>query len=118
MLKQYQTLLLNEGINKDRIISINLEELENEEFLDYRILYKHITGRLSDNEMTYIFLDEVQLVDDFQKAVDSLYVKDNVDIYISRGLMLIFFQENLLHCLPDDMWKFLCSLCPSGISIH
>ena len=83
LLKQYQTLLLNEGINKDRIISINLEELENEEFLDYRILYKHITGRLSDNEMTYIFLDEVQLVDDFQKAVDSLYVKDNVDIYIT-----------------------------------
>ena len=83
LLKQYQTLLLNEGINKDRIISINLEELENEEFLDYRILYKHITGRLSDNEMTYIFLDEIQLVDDFQKAVDSLYVKDNVDIYIT-----------------------------------
>ena len=54
MQKQYQTLLLNEGINKDRIISINLEELENEEFLDYRILYKHITGRLSDNEMTFI----------------------------------------------------------------
>ena len=77
LLKQYQTLLLNEGINKDRIISINLEELENEEFLDYRILYKHIIGRLSDNEMTYIFLDEIQLVDDFQKAVDSLYVKEN-----------------------------------------
>lgn len=83
LLKMFQDHLLNQGISKEQIVYINFEELENEEFLDYMALYKYIKGRLLDNKMTYIFLDEIQRVADFQKVVDSLYVKENIDIYIT-----------------------------------
>lgn len=83
LLALYQDYLRTQGIAEDQIISINFEELENESFLDYKVLYDHIKQRLHAEKTTYIFLDEIQRVADFQKAVDSLYVKKNVDIYIA-----------------------------------
>ncbi len=83
LLKQYQKLLLGEGITDEQIISVNFEELEYEPLLDYRVLYQYIKERLCPDRMTYIFLDEIQKVDSFEKVVDSLYVKDNTDIYIT-----------------------------------
>ena len=46
-------------------------------------LYKYINGKLNDKKKYYIFIDEVQKVNEFQKAVDSLYIKKNVDLYIT-----------------------------------
>ncbi len=83
LLKQYQEKLLAEGIAREQMISINFEELENEPLLDYQALYRYIKERLCDGKMTYIFLDEIQKVMSFEKAVDSLYVKGNIDIYIT-----------------------------------
>lgn len=83
LLKMYMEFLKSQGIREDRIIFINFEELEYEHISDYKTLYNYIKERLHPAEMTYIFLDEVQLVEDFQKAVDSLQVKENTDIYIS-----------------------------------
>jgi predicted AAA+ superfamily ATPase len=83
LLKQYQDYLTAHGVFNERIVSINLEELENENLLDYKSLYKYITDRLSPGSMTYVFLDEIQRVPDFEKVVDSLYVKDNIDIYMT-----------------------------------
>lgn len=83
LLKMYMEFLKSQGISDDRIIFINFEELEYEHISDYKILYNYIKERLHPTEMTYIFLDEIQLVKDFQKAVDSLQVKENTDIYIS-----------------------------------
>ena len=83
LLKMYMQFLKSQGISDDRIIFINFEELEYEHISDYKILYNYIKERLHPAEMTYIFLDEIQLVEDFQKAVDSLQVKENTDIYIS-----------------------------------
>ena len=83
LLKQYQEKLLAEGIAREQMISINFEELENEPMLDYQALYRYIKERLCDGKMTYIFLDEIQKVMSFEKAVDSLYVKGNIDIYIT-----------------------------------
>ncbi|MBR2876913.1 MAG: ATP-binding protein [Clostridia bacterium] len=83
LLKMYMEFLKSQGISDDRIIFINFEELEYEHISDYKNLYNYIKERLHPAEMTYIFLDEVQLVEDFQKAVDSLQVKENTDIYIS-----------------------------------
>ena len=59
------------------------EELEYEELLDYKTLYNYIKERLHKSKTTYIFLDEIQQVENFQKAVDSLYVKKNIDVYIT-----------------------------------
>lgn len=83
LLKQYQEYLLKNGITPEQIISINFEELENEPLLDYRALYQYIKERLCERKMTYIFLDEIQKVKDFEKAVDSLFVKEKTDLYMT-----------------------------------
>lgn len=83
LLTQYQEWLKTEGITDDQIISVNFEELEYEELLDYKKLYYYLKERLAENKTTYIFLDEIQNVINFEKVVDTLYVKPNIDIYIT-----------------------------------
>lgn len=83
LLLQYQDYLRENGVLDEQIISLNFEELENEDLLDYRALYSYIKERLCNDKMTYIFLDEIQNVASFEKAIDSLYVKDNTDVYIT-----------------------------------
>lgn len=83
LLLQFQNYLLENAVEKEQIITINFEDLQYEELLDYKVLYKYINDRLQSNKMNYIFLDEIQKVESFEKAVDSLYIKDNVDIYIT-----------------------------------
>ncbi len=80
---QYQDWLKAEGITDNQIISLNFEELEYEELLDYKKLYSYLKEHLAENQTTYIFLDEIQNVPGFEKVVDSLYVKSNTDIYIT-----------------------------------
>ena len=70
------------GISDEQIIQINLESADYD-FKDYKELYQYIVSKLSDDENYYVFLDEVQNVVAFQKAVDSLYIKKNVDVYIT-----------------------------------
>ena len=82
-MQQYKDYLISEGVTEDQIIYLNFEELENEELCNYKTLYDHIIKSINKERWTYIFLDEIQKVADFEKAVDSLYVKDNVDICIT-----------------------------------
>ena len=83
LLRQSQERLKKSGISDEQIISINFEELEYESLLDYRKLYAYVKDRLCANRTTYVFLDEVQKVAGFEKAVDSLYIKEHTDIYIT-----------------------------------
>lgn len=83
LLAQYQDWLRVNGVTDAQIVSVNFEELEYEELLDYKKLYAYLKERLVAGRTTYIFLDEIQKVADFEKVVDSLYVKPDVDIYIT-----------------------------------
>lgn len=83
LLIQYQDYLKSIGIEENQIIAVNFEELEYEELCDYKKLYAYIKDRLVADKITYIFLDEIQKVPSFEKVVDSLYVKPNIDIYIT-----------------------------------
>ena len=83
LLAQFQEWLKENGVSDEQVVSVNFEELEYEELLDYKKLYAYLKERLVSGKMTYIFLDEVQKVADFEKVVDSLYVKPDVDIYIT-----------------------------------
>ncbi|MGN1318533.1 MAG: ATP-binding protein [Lachnospirales bacterium] len=79
----YKEYLLNNGVDNSQIISINFEDIDYEDLQDYKILYKYIKDKLLDDKMNYIFLDEIQHVNSFEKAVDSLFIKKNVDLYIT-----------------------------------
>lgn len=83
LLMQFQERLLTEGVSPEQIISLNFEELENENLLDRKALYDYLLSKLCTDKFTYIFLDEIQKVDEFEKVVDSLFVKPNVDLYIT-----------------------------------
>ena len=117
LLSQYQQQLQTTGITDEQIVSVNFEELEYEELLDYRKLYSYLKERLCAEKTTYIFLDEIQKVPSFEKVVDSLYVKPNVDIYItgSNAYMLSGDLATLLtgryveiKMLPLSFREFLC----------
>lgn len=81
-------------ISEERIIHINLELLENEHLLHYRTLHDEILRRCQGAEKYFVFIDEIQNVPDFQKAVDSLYVRDNIDLYIT-GSNAFLLKGNL-----------------------
>lgn len=83
LLDLYKGYLKENGIGDEQIISVNFEDLENERLQDYRVLYAYLTERLCKGKTTYIFLDEIQKVEGFEKVVDSLYIKENVDVYIT-----------------------------------
>lgn len=70
------------GVKSDHIVALNLESPEYD-FKDYRELYDFVNKKIQDDDMYYVFLDEVQVVEKFQKAVDGLYIKKNVDEYIT-----------------------------------
>jgi uncharacterized protein len=79
----FEDYLLKNGTDKKQIVHINFEDADFEELTDYRKLYKYLSDNLIQDKMNYIFLDEIQNVAEFQKAVDSLYIKKNVDLYIT-----------------------------------
>ena len=83
LLAQFQNILREKGIEDEQIISINFEELEYEDLLDYKKMYTFLKERINPNKQNYIFLDEIQRVESYEKVVDSLYVKEYIDIYIT-----------------------------------
>lgn len=83
LLELYRNYLLSNGVLEEQIISINLEDLKYNFINDYMSLYNYINNKLKPNKKNYVFIDEVQRIEEFQKAVDSLYINKNVDLYIT-----------------------------------
>lgn len=79
----YCDYLKESGIEDGQMISINLEDPEFHDLTDYKQLYDYVHERLQPGKMNYVFLDEVQNVPEFQKACDGLFIKKNVDLYIT-----------------------------------
>lgn len=79
----YRDYLIEEGVQPHQIIMINLEDIEHEELQEYHALYNYVNDRLYKDQKMYVFIDEVQCCEKFEKAIDSLYIKRNVDLYIT-----------------------------------
>lgn len=79
----YKDWLVESGVEQKQIISINFEDIEYEQYCDYHLLYTYIKEQLIADKMNYIFLDEIQHVEQFEKVVDSLFLKNNCDVYIT-----------------------------------
>jgi predicted AAA+ superfamily ATPase len=85
--------LLNNGVSKDQVISINFEDYDNVELKDSKKLHSFIKEKLIPDKMNYIFLDEVQNVVDFPLVVDSLFIRKNVDLYITGSNAYMLSSE-------------------------
>lgn len=79
-------------IDDKHIILINLESLDYD-FKDYRELYDYVMSKINDDKKYYVFLDEIQNIEEFQKAVDGLYLKENIDIYITGSNAFLLSGE-------------------------
>lgn len=90
----YKEFLLKSGVEQNQIISINFEEADFEYLCDYKALYEYVKSKMLPDKMNYIFLDEIQHVPDFQRAVDSLFIKKNADVYIT-GSNAFFMSSEL-----------------------
>lgn len=82
VLKMFQEELLAQGVPAENMLSINFESLDEDYPLTARELYDYVVRRLAKGR-NYVFLDEVQHVADFERVVDGLYVRDDVDLYIT-----------------------------------
>ena len=83
LLQMFREKLLQEGVSDEQILEMNFEDLDNEQYLDYKVLYAYVKKHLVNGKMNYLFFDEIQMVEKFQKVIDSLFLLDNVDIYVT-----------------------------------
>lgn len=81
------------GVKDEEIIYVNLENPDLHEIQDYMSLYTYINKQLIQGKQNYIFIDEIQMVPDFQKAVDGLFIKENCDVYITGSNAFLLSGE-------------------------
>lgn len=93
LMAQYQQQLLSLGVMPEQIQVYNFEDLDNEPLLGYRTLYAHVTGHLLPDRQNYLFFDEIQMVSDYQRAIDSLFLRPNVDIYLTGSNAYLLSSE-------------------------
>ncbi|MDR1283553.1 MAG: ATP-binding protein [Opitutaceae bacterium] len=92
LLDLFATYLQSSGVPSGNILRVNLEDPDFRELTTWERLYDHIAARLRKGTMNYVFIDEVQTVPEFQRAVDGLFVKKNCDVYVTG------FNASLLSC--------------------
>jgi len=83
LLELFQKYLLEDGVNPSNIVLVNFEDYENRHLCEPSALHEHITSQMAEKGRTYVFFDEIQNVPDFQRVVDSLYLRENLDLYLT-----------------------------------
>jgi predicted AAA+ superfamily ATPase len=92
-LEIFKDELISSGISSKNITFINFEERENQYFTNWTELYDEIIKNISADSKYYVFLDEVQMLNDFEKLINSLYVKKNIDLYITGSNAYLLSSE-------------------------
>jgi predicted AAA+ superfamily ATPase len=93
LLEMFQCELKNEGASDRQIITVNFEDPDFDALMTYKSLYEYINSRLLPDKMNYVFLDEIGLVDKWQKCVDGLFIKKNCDVYITGSNSYLLSSE-------------------------
>lgn len=91
----FKEYLVNEGVNENHIIEIAFDSFENKKYRDPEILFPYLMEKIADNEMYYVLLDEVQMLDDFESVLNSLGRKKNVDVYVT-GSNAKFLSKDII----------------------
>lgn len=116
VLSEFKNYLLENKVSKDNIISINFDDKSYNYLLDSDSLHQYILDNTNEKKMNYIFLDEIQNVPEFEKCINSLFLRDNYDIYItgSNSYMLSSELSTFLtgryiqiHVLPLSFSEYL-----------
>ena len=116
LLSMFQDYLKTQSVSDEQIIYINFEDYEFESLWDPKALYAYLKERIIPGKMTYLIMDEIQNVKEFQRVVDSFFIKDNIDIYItgSNAYMLSGELSTLLtgrfvkiEMLPFSFYEFV-----------
>ncbi|MDR3305094.1 MAG: ATP-binding protein, partial [Clostridiales Family XIII bacterium] len=79
----YIERLKTSGVTDEQIVLVNLEDEDFSELLEHKKLHEYVKARILKDRWTYVFIDEIQNCKDYEKAVSSLYLKKNLDIYIT-----------------------------------
>lgn len=93
LMEIYQDYLKSQGVSAEQIVSINLEDYDFYELRDPKVLHAYIKERLVQDKMTYVFLDEIQHCEEFPRVVDSLFIRKNVDLYITGSNAYMLSSE-------------------------
>ena len=93
LLELFQEYLKENGVEEKQIVSINFENADYEELQDRKKLHEYLKSKLVKNKKTYIFLDEIQNVNEFEKTVDSLFINKDVDLYITGSNAYLLSSE-------------------------
>lgn len=93
LMEIFKTYLLENGVDEKNIISINFEDYDFYDLREPSKLHSYIKEKLDSENQNYIFLDEIQHVEDFPRIVDSLFIKNNVDIYITGSNAYMLSSE-------------------------
>jgi len=93
LLEAFRNELLDSGVNPENIIFFNFEERENIKFSDWTALYDEILSKVNPSQKNYVFLDEVQLIAGFERLVGGLFVKKNIDLYITGSNAYMLSSE-------------------------
>lgn len=125
LLQMFADELLRDGILPAQVQFYNFEDLDTLALGDIYQIHTHIKKQLVDGKSNYIFLDEIQNVAEFQRLVDSLYIKPNVDVYItgSNAYMLSgelatlltgrYVEINILPLQFSEYYYFMLSKSPN-----
>jgi len=93
LLEAFMNELLKDGVAPENIIFLNFEERENLHLTNWTSLYDEIIEQITPNSKYYIFLDEVQLINDFERLVNSLFTKKNIDLYVTGSNAYLLSSE-------------------------
>jgi predicted AAA+ superfamily ATPase len=117
VMQMFRDYLLADNVSENQIVFLNFEFMENNQWLnDFEGLYYHIINQLDISKPCYVFLDEIQQVKNFERLIDGLYVKLNIDIYVTGSNADLLSSElgTLLtgryisiHILPFSFKEFL-----------
>lgn len=93
LLSEFKDYLKAKGIEENNILLLNFEEREYSDFARWEDVYDYILDKLSVEGMKYVFLDEVQRIVNFEKLVDALFVKNDIDLYITGSNAFLLSSE-------------------------
>ena len=79
----FKNYLLDNGVDKNHIIKLELDSIENEEYTNPKKLYEYVMEKIVDNDTYYVILDEIQKVKDFESVLNSFLRKSNLDVYVT-----------------------------------